>query len=284
MERFLSFILLVFIVSCRIEAEDIKPNLINGRPVNPGEFDEVVNIREGGGMCTATIIGPRVILTAGHCTREGGEITPVSEEATYVFEKDQMIYKAKCTLAPSYRDGRRGQGSQDIALCKTNRPLDVKFASVTDKEPSPGEKAVLIGYGCIRSKPPRKGNDGILRVGKAVVKKSSTDSNHHWYTGGESLLCYGDSGGPAFLDMEDFENEHHYVAGVNSMGDFFSTSLLTSVKRSMDFIRDFEIANDVKVCGSLMTCDGGEPPPKMCAEEILDLKDSLNRIEQCLLR
>ncbi len=274
----------ILLASSSVALADLHPNLIGGRPVREGEYPEVIRISSGRSYCSASIVGPRVVLTAGHCTSEDGSVRPVSEEETYQFEHKQMVYRAKCKLAPSYRDGRRGVGSQDIALCKTDREVEVKYASVADRDPKKGEMAVLIGYGCIRGESPRGGNDGILRVGKAKVTRESSDESFHWYTEGRTALCYGDSGGPAFLDLDDPKNEHHYVAGVNSMGNIKDLSLLTSVARSKKFMQDFERAQGVEICGLSRKCDGDEQPPKDCAEEMGDLKEVVKRLDACMSR
>ncbi len=265
---------------------DFGATLIGGREVRPGEYPEVIRISSGRSYCSASIVGPRVVLTAGHCTSEDGSVQPVSEKETYQFMVGQNVYRAKCKLAPSYRDGRRGIGSQDMALCKIDREVEVKYAIIADREPEVGDKATLIGYGCTRrrSEGGGGGNDGILRVGEAKVKKQSTDSSYHVYTEDDDVtLCYGDSGGPAFLRVRAPKAEYHYVFGVNSMGDIEKVALLTSLPRSLDFLRAYEREQGVEICGVSRDCDGSEPPQD-CQPELQQVKASVLRLEQCLSR
>lgn len=277
--------IIAFLMSFNVFANPDE-TLVGGAPVKPGEYPEVIRISDGGSYCSAALIGPRVILTAAHCTRDNGDIEPVSEKKIYQFVHNQNVYKAKCTLAPSYRDGRRGVGSQDIALCKTDKVVKVKYAVIAKIEPSLNEAVTLIGYGCTRGRDsengPGGGNDGVLRVGKAKVMRSSTDTNYHWYANRGAFLCFGDSGGPAFLEVKKPKQEIHYVAGVNSMGDIRSYSLLTSVPRSMEFLKAYEIANNVEICGISKDCGQEEPEPRECSSEMDLLKSAVKSVEQCL--
>ena len=274
--------IIAFFLSVQVFANP-DPTLVGGKPVKAGEYPEVIRISDGGSYCSAALIGPRVILTAAHCTRENGDIEPVSEKKIYEFVHNQNVYKAKCTLAPSYRDGRRGVGSQDIALCKTDKSIDVKYAVITENEPAIDQTVTLIGYGCTRGRDseggPGGGNDGILRVGKAKVSRSSTDNSYHWYADRGAYLCFGDSGGPAFLEIKKPKDEIHYVAGVNSMGNIRSYSLLTSVPRSMQFLKAYEMANNVEICGVSRNCGKSQ---QECITEMDDLKLAVKSLDQCL--
>jgi len=254
--------------------------LIGGRQVNPGEYPEVINIRSGRSSCTASVIGPRVILTAAHCTKPGGVIVPLSENLFYEFQLDQMIYKARCKIAPHYK---QQTGDQDMALCKTDRKIDVKYASLSKEGPKLMEIVTLIGYGCIRQGG-GGGNDGILRIGEARVIKESNLEWYSFHTKGNSALCFGDSGGPSFKQVFDPKHEHHYIYGVNSRGDIKELSMLTAVyhPESLKFARDFERDQKVKICGLSLNCDKGGKEPRTCAYELELVKDSVSSLDKCL--
>ena len=211
-------------------------DLIGGRAVDPGEYEEVVRISSGRSWCTATVIGPRVLLTAAHCTEENGEVT---------FEHKDEKYVAVCALAPDYTSS---VGDQDMALCKMNKDFDGDLGVVGDVVPKMGDTITLIGYGCIR-RGGGGGNDGILRVGTAPVTKEFTHDYYSFHVTGATALCFGDSGGPAYLS--DPTSAKRLVTGVNSRGDIRSLSLLTALPHanSIEFMRAFAANNEVAICG-----------------------------------
>lgn len=279
--RFSSVFFTLLLSGCSYAQHDFEPNLIGGREIVEG-FPEVIRIRSGNSSCTAAVVGPRVILTAAHCSTDQGDIHPVHENKEYGFTAGGKDYTARCTLAPSYRDGRQGVGSEDIALCKTDRTIHTRYAVLSAHEPAVGDTVTLIGYGCLRGQWPRGGNDGILRVGEAKVTKSSTKTSFHWYTEGSAALCSGDSGGPAFHHVKD-PSETHYIAGVNSMGNLSTTSLLSSVPRSLKFLAHYEQKEGVQICGLSLNCEK-RAPNRMCQEEIITLQHSLSALQKCLAK
>jgi hypothetical protein len=222
---------------------NFEPTLIGGRPALKGEYPEIVYIRSGNSRCSATIVGPEVILTAAHCVPDEGSIGPVAEIVDFVI--DQVAYSAKCKQAPLYRDKIE---DHDMALCKVDKELDVKPATVSKKGPKIADRVILTGYGCIRPGG-GEGNDGILRVGYSKVTKLPQGSNHWFYTQSESALCYGDSGGPSLLALKD--PKQHFLIGVNSRGNIKDLSLLTALytQESIEFLKDFAEEQDVSICG-----------------------------------
>src|SRR6187397_727377 len=41
--------------------------IVGGEPTEPGDFDGVVAVVAGSGLCTGTVVAPRLVLTAAHC-------------------------------------------------------------------------------------------------------------------------------------------------------------------------------------------------------------------------
>lgn len=266
---------LVAVSSCGADAN--RSTLIGGKKVRSGEFEEVVWIRSSGSMCSAAKVGPRVILTAAHCV--------VRDEIQVIVGRN--IVDAQCKIAPDYT---RTVGDQDMALCKTDIDLEGPYASLSLVGPIVGDKVTLIGYGCIRPGG-GGGNDGILRYGHSPVTKESTDEYYSFHTVGDRALCFGDSGGPAFRRVKDRKG-HHVILGVNSRGNIQDTSLLTAVyhPKSQDFIRQFEVSEEVSICGYKLECQGSpKDDAGMCRRERRivrkyerHLRQRQEKLQQCM--
>lgn len=239
------------------------PVLIGGKIAKPGEFPEVVYISSGRSRCSATIVGPNVILTAAHCIQDGGEIFP----AEFVIQ--QQAFKAKCMHHPEYST----RYSFDFALCKTKQPIEgIKPATISKIAPEVGKKASLMGFGCINPRRPDGGadggNDGKLRWGNALVTQIDNGVNgvgggQYFYTSDETSLCFGDSGGPAMLPLSNPKAEAHYVIGVNSRGNIVDRSLLSSTFMDgfQNWAKAYAMSNDVEICGINKDCINGNPDP-----------------------
>ena len=266
-------------------------SLIGGRDALPGEYPEVVYISSGTSRCSATIIGPRTILTAAHCISNGGEIRPAS------FVINQTVYKAKCQHHPLYNS----RYSYDFALCKVDKKLDVAYASISSTGPAKSKLVTLMGYGCTQEGGTGGGNDGTLRVGNARVIKvpdgKGSNDGQYYYTSDKSSLCPGDSGGPSMLLIKDAKTEHHYVSGVNSRGNFKDRSLLSSVflPGFQDYARRFEREQGVEICGLSKDCDDGKDDSDkndpLCEAELANLyqlhalaEGHLSKLKSCLVR
>lgn len=240
--------------------------LIGGTEAQPGEFPEVVYIKhqiETGrwARCTSTIIGPRVILTAAHCVKDNGEISPAGfhNETALEFQVGQKVFKAQCKQAPLYRDNKE---DHDVALCVTDRKMDVKYASVAKDGPALDDFVQLIGYGCTQQGG-GGGNDGILRWGEAKVVQLPSDQNNWFYTRWKTALCFGDSGGPSMKKLDSPRTDHHWVIGVNSRGNIRDLSLMTAMwlDKTKQFLGDFTRSTDTKICGFNLDCADTKPDP-----------------------
>lgn len=242
------------------------PLLINGRPAGKGEFPEVVYISTGYSKCSAAVVGKRVVLTAAHCVDRNGQ--------KIKFQLSQRLHRAVCYITKNYE---KTEYTHDIALCKTEAPMDVRPAKLAKAGPPKGAKVDILGYGCTRESG-HGGNDGILRVGTAPVTKLPARFGGWVWTTSETRLCYGDSGGPAYYQG--------LVFGVNSRGDLRSLSLLaaTYLPESKEFMSHFAKSQGVQICGVNDAC---EDKPKYrdsrrCRRKQRKLKKYQARLEkQC---
>ncbi len=184
----------------------------------PGGDPAVVWIydRSSGGLCTGTLIDPRVILTAKHCIQRPGASGPGAVRNFFVgfggragsgnTVEVQSIY----TTPGVWSESRGLDGSligQDVAVM-------VLVTGVTDIDPIPvrrtdpstlqGQTITATGFGQIPS-----GSSGTKYIATGRVT-SVSNREHLIYVG--SLTCQGDSGGPMIT-------AEHEVAGVVSFGN-----------------------------------------------------------------
>lgn len=225
--------------------------LINGRPAKPEDWPASVYPSAGNSRCSSTIIGDRVLISAGHCMGNG---------STVRFSVGPNQYTARCTHHPEYR----GNSTADWALCLIDKPVvGIKYDKIIagTVPVKVGDKVLASGYGCTQPGG-GGGNDGIFRIGETTVTQLPSGRSYDIVTRSGGALCFGDSGGALWLIKE---NGDRFQIGVNSRGDIATTSYLSAlgVKTFETFILDWAKANGVKVCGvhpDAQNCRMTEPP------------------------
>jgi len=234
--------------------QPIDPALIGGRPADPKDWQASVYASMNNSRCSATIIGPQVLIIASHCVAHGGRAS---------FSVGPNRYTSVCSRSPLYRRGT----DHDLALCKIDKPVEgIKYEVINTDEDliQEGKDILLTGYGCVRPGG-GGGNDGVYRIGDAKIIRRS--SGYDFVVRGQAALCFGDSGGPAFIYL-DAEKTKRVQVSVNSKGDIRTTSYLTSLttNASKEFISEWMKTNSVKICGidqaeNCRHADNQEPPP-----------------------
>ena len=135
----------------------------------------------GGASCTATLIGSRTVLTAGHCvkTYSGARFT-VGGTQYY----SQAIYRH-----PSYGGGNR----DDVAVViLKNKVQGVYPTPIATTPPTEGSPITLVGFG--KTSEYAKDYGTKRYTTNTIGKVRSTTFSFY----GKKNICNGDSGGPTY--------------------------------------------------------------------------------------
>jgi hypothetical protein len=187
--------------------------------------------------CTATMVGPRVIITAAHC------LLPNVPALLELVPKAKPIILI-CNAHPKYQyDGLIA----DVAMCVTDRPLPApplgfENLDLSSTYLSLRSQVFILGYGC------RNVMDidnpqlfGQLYGGVAHVVKLAEGTGDHMLLEGGPVICPRDSGGAAYVlgNIKRLPGPRSIV-GINSgYKDTTRTSFITALTGDVaDFIRD----------------------------------------------
>jgi hypothetical protein len=219
-----------------------QPQVIgpNSRAANPANWPVTFVFRSAPNRaCTATAIGPQAILTAAHC---------IPDAATGTIETGQSAVAVTCRHHPRYP----ADISADFSLCQLATPLPapVEGFEVVNVNPSStalGKPITLLGFGCLT----QGGTDGSFgRLFEGDTQVISVENNDYIVTGGGAAVCFGDSGGGAYVTLDSFGLQRRLVA-VNSRGDISDYSWLsvTASPLFIDWAKAWSANRGVAICG-----------------------------------
>lgn len=268
MFRIFQFFILFILVHVSVFADTVitrpidKPYLINGVPVPDGERPDIIRITTGSAGCTASVVGPKVVLTASHCGTTGAistfKVNNVSYSGTF---KRSSLYPAQ---------------DHDVAVIIVDKDVDLgaqKNYSTIGGKAEKGKDIQIFGYGCINPGG-GGGNDGILRTGLATITDFSNFDIVSQKPGG-AALCFGDSGGPAYIK----DGTEWKQISVNSKGNIKDTNYTTrtDLQESTKFLEDVVAQYKVDICGVNKVCGAGPIPDKFTLENKFVKVDVVNK-------
>lgn len=225
-----------------LPAEQSAPGVVNGKIVSltkDANAKTVVSLSsrmgEGSANCTGTVIGARVILTAGHCLEGAKEVS-----VRFAAAANTPAVVAEWKIHPKYRKPEKsviGEITPDLALIRLKNaiPAGVKIAKLgtVAHKFTLGQQVISYGYGFSEAGTndffgifewDYKDSNKLLNAGTFAIvaskdagtklKKSKLGLDGAVFVthASKSSICQGDSGGPTFLT----KTEEPTIVGVNS--------------------------------------------------------------------
>lgn len=230
--------------------DDLEGELRGGRPAVPSEWPASFYTYAAGSSCTSSIVGDRVLLTAAHCVPNGGQI---------MLTKGGMTYRGVCEHAPEYGTGGNYSRTADYAMCAMDKSIlgvAAERVNTNAHAITVGKRILLTGFGCTTNQG-TGGNDGVYRIGEANVQSLPNGANNDIVANGPAGVCFGDSGGPAFLMGPGKSRVQISVnsrvqnlggGGGTNLGALSYLSSLTS-KAGSDFLRKWSTKKGLRLCG-----------------------------------
>lgn len=228
--------------------------LINYLIENPPDFSAIY-YSFSDGPCTSSLVGTKVLLTAGHCVPEGGGNVTL-----------------QTSFGPIMGTCKRSR-AVDLALCALNdEPSGAIHETINSDGSLLHDQQVLLlsGFGCTK---PHGANtyDPEFRIGLASIAGLPAGQSTAIKTSGGAVTCEGDSGAPGFaIDDTAAANPllpgaftRRMIVGVSVLGDEETSSTLvsTSARAVQNFFQDWTYNSGLKICGFNREAESCRAPP-----------------------
>ncbi len=204
--------------------------LINGAEV---AFPEVVRLEDNGKkVCTGTIIGPRTVVSAAHCVTGNSPF----------FMHNGRKYPVRFIASDGEKQGH------DIALAVTDQPIRGAIFARFGQGIKHGVKILMAGFGCTK----KGGKPGVLHAGENKIIGMDDDHLLAASPNG-SVLCEGDSGGPAFMT----DGVKRFLVGVSSLSDISKININVRLDSQLShaFLKTAARLNSLEICGVSKVCN-----------------------------
>jgi hypothetical protein len=184
----------------------------------------IVNLRYGQVVCSGSLVAKNMVVTAGHCTAENpsdlailftNKIPKTRQEARV--SAVRKVIAGKTHPQWPKNDFRSEHNWGDIALLRFEGALPAGYKPIRLLSKKtllvPQGDAVLAGFGWTNGRK-KTAAEGLNKTKVKIEKPDFSDMEIMFNQKAGSGACHGDSGGPAFIEVES----KLVLVGVTSRG------------------------------------------------------------------
>jgi secreted trypsin-like serine protease len=221
--------------------------------LHPNVGQMIVELPNGNkvGVCTGTLIAPKVFLTASHCLAwmPGAGITFDKVWVTFDAEVDASatLHHGLAVINPQFGGPR--SNPNDVAVILLDEivvgitPASLPTAGLLDEmkqtKSLKSERFVTVGYGLLRDDKTGGPHSLADTTERHYAEQSFLSLQPYWIqlsmnpSTGSGGTCYGDSGGPHFIGQTDV------IAAITVTGDAFCRATDVAYRMDTDSARSF---------------------------------------------
>ncbi|KAF0690291.1 Aste57867_18317 [Aphanomyces stellatus] len=226
-----------------------QTEIVNGTEVPVGKHLYLTGLRDtetGRARCAASLIAPKVLLSAGHCVAAGFKYVSVGSHFLSGSTDGQRIKIAKVTRHPKYDEATT---DYDFSIYELETAVvgiePVKISWVDDSFIQPGKTSWVRGWGTTKS----GGSQSQVLLETDVPIYSNKECAEIYAKADGSVItdrmicagggfkdsCQGDSGGPLTI----VKGDHEEIFGIVSWGLGCATPGIPGVYSRISAARDF---------------------------------------------